>query len=131
METHARTLSASRFDVIRLACSKYHVSDNGIPTLTEDIIWNCGYTRLKASADKVVVCYNNIRGVYQKVWDLWYNSYSHSMGPQVDRILQKSLSVFPCLDMTATSNVVTFYDWLQEISMNHLLALMPFDVIML
>jgi hypothetical protein len=53
------------------------------------------------------------------------------MGPQVDRILQKSLSVFPCLDSTATGDVVTFYDRLQEISMNHLLALMPFDAIML
>jgi hypothetical protein len=53
------------------------------------------------------------------------------MGSQVDRILQKSLSVFPRLDLTATGNVVTFYDRLQEIGMNHLLALTPFDAIML
>ncbi len=70
METHARTLGASQFDVICLACSKYHVGDDGVPTLTEDIIRNCGYTRLKASADEVVVCYNDIRWVHQKVRDL-------------------------------------------------------------
>jgi hypothetical protein len=53
------------------------------------------------------------------------------LGPQVDRILQKSLSVFPHLASTDTGDVVPFYDWLQELSMNHLLALLPFDAIML
>jgi hypothetical protein len=130
-ETQAWTLGASQFDAIRLACSSYHVGDDGVPTLTEDIIQKCGYTCIKASADKVVVCYNDIKWVHKKVWELWYNSSSNSMGPQVDRILQKSLSVFPRLTSTDTGNVITFYDWLQELSMNHLLALMPFDAIML
>jgi hypothetical protein len=121
METHTWTLNASRFNVICLVCSKYHVGDDGIPTLMEDMIWNCGYTCLKASANEVVVCHNNIWCVHQNIWDLWYNSYSHSMGPQVDRILQKPFSMFPRLDSVATDNVVTFYDRLQEISMNHLL----------
>jgi hypothetical protein len=47
----------------------------------------------------------------------------------VDRILQKSLSVFPCLESTHPEDVVTFYDRLQEVSMNHVLALMSFDAI--
>jgi hypothetical protein len=78
-----------------------------------------------------VVCYNDIMYVHKRVWELWYNSSSHTLGPQVDCILQKSLSVFLCLASTATGDVVTFYDRLQEISMNHLLALLPFDAIML
>jgi hypothetical protein len=39
--------------------------------------------------------------------------------------------VFPRLTSTDTGEVVAFYDRLQELSMNHLLALMPFDAIML
>jgi hypothetical protein len=53
------------------------------------------------------------------------------MGPQVDRILQKSLPVFPRLTSMDTGDVITFYNRLQDLSMNHLLALMPFDAIML
>jgi hypothetical protein len=49
----------------------------------------------------------------------------------MDRILQKSLSVFPRLTSTDTSEVVSFYDRLKELSMNYLLALIPFDAIML
>jgi hypothetical protein len=69
-ETQARTLGASRFDAIRLACSSYHVSDDGVPTLTEDIIRKYGYTRINASANKVVVCYNDIKWVHKKVREL-------------------------------------------------------------
>ncbi len=57
--------------------------------------------------------------------------FSHTTGPQIDRILQKSLTVFPRLESTAMANMVTFYNCLQEVSMNHLLALIPFDAIML
>jgi hypothetical protein len=56
---------------------------------------------------------------------------AHTTGPQIDRILQKSLAAFPRLESTTMANVITFYDRLQEVSMNHLLALMPYDAIML
>jgi hypothetical protein len=69
--------------------------------------------------------------VHQKVQELWYNSYAHTTGPQIDRILQESLAIFPRLESTTTANVVTFYNQLQEVGLNHLLALMPFDAIML
>jgi hypothetical protein len=130
-ESQARCIGASRFDATHLACRAYHVGEDGVSTLTEDIVRNCGFTRIKASADDVVVCYNDIMYVHKRVRELWYNSSSHTLGPQVDRILRKSLSVFPCLASTATGDVVTFYDRFQEISMNHLLALLPFDAIML
>jgi hypothetical protein len=78
-----------------------------------------------------VVCYNDIMHVHQKVRELWYNKSSNTLGPQMDRILQKSLSMFPRLTSTDTSEVVLFYHLLQELSMNHLLVLIPFDAIML
>jgi hypothetical protein len=130
-ETQACSLGASRFDILRLACPAYHGGANGTPTLTDDFIQECGFTCIKASANDVVVCYNNIMYVHQKVWELWFNNASNTLGPQVDRILQKSLSVFPRLTSTDTGEVVSFYDRLQEISLNHLLALIPFDAIML
>ncbi len=85
----------------------------------------------QASAEDVVVCYNDIMYVHQKVRELWYNKSLNTFGPQVDCILQKSLSVFPRLTLTDAGEVVLFYDRLQELSMNHLLALIPFDEIML
>ncbi len=122
---------ASRFDILRLACPAYHGGNDGTPTLTEDFIRECGFTRIKASADNVVVYYNDIIYVHQKVWELWFSKALNTLGPQVDQILQKSLSVFPRLTSTDTGEVIAFYDWLQELSMNHLLVLIPFDAIML
>jgi hypothetical protein len=130
-ETTARSLGASRFDATCLACSAYHVGKDSVATLPEDVICNCGFRRIKASADDVVVCYNDIKWVHQKVRGLCYNSSSHTFDPQVDRILQKSLPMFPRLVSTDTGEVVTFYNWLQEISMTHMLALLPFDAIVL
>jgi hypothetical protein len=56
---------------------------------------------------------------------------SNTFGPQVNRILEKSLKLFPVLESTTTTNAVEFYDWLKETAANNLLALMPFDAIML
>ena len=130
-ETQARSLGASKFDVSRLACPAYHGGPDGPSVLTEDFIRECGFTRIKATADDVVICYNDIMYVHQKVRELWYNRSSNTLGPQIDKILQKSLSVFPRLISMDTGEVVLFYDRLQEISMNHLLALIPFDATML
>ena len=93
--------------------------------------WPINPHGIKATAEEVVICTNDIMYVHQKVRELWFNRSSNTSGPQVDRILQKSLSVFPRLSSTDTGKVVSFYDCLQEISMNHLLALIPFDAIML
>ena len=87
---HARTLGASRFDLMRLATEEYHVGMDGCDSLTEDILQECGYAHIKASVDDVVVCYNDIILVHHKVRELWYNSYAHTSGPQVDKILHKS-----------------------------------------
>jgi hypothetical protein len=105
-ETQVQSLGASRFNVLRLACPAYHGGNDGAPALTEEFIQQCGFTCIKASAEDVVVCYNNIMYVHQKVRELWYNKSLNTLGPQMDRILQKSLSVFPRLTLTDTSKVI-------------------------
>jgi hypothetical protein len=128
---HARTLGASRFDVIRLATEVYHVGMDGCATLMEDVLQDCGYAHIKASVEDVVVCYNDIILVHNKVRELWYKAYAHTSGPQVDKILHKSISVFPKLASMRVEDVVGFYDRLQEVSMGYSLALLPFDAIVL
>ena len=78
-----------------------------------------------------LTCYNDIILVHNKVWELWYNVYPHISGPQVDKILHKSISVFSKLASTRVNYVIGFYDRLQEVSMGYSLALMPFDAIVL
>jgi hypothetical protein len=128
---HARTLGASRFDAIRLATEEYHGGMDGRDYLTEDDVKDSGYARIKASIEDVLICYNDIILVHQKVRELWYNAYAHTSGPQVDKILQKSLAVFPKLTSMWVDDVVNFYNLLQEVSMGYSLALMPFDAIVL
>jgi hypothetical protein len=128
---HARTLGASCFDVICLATKEYHVGMDCVATLTEADIQDCGYGQVKATAEDAVVCYNDIILAHRKVCELWFNGYAHTSGPQVDKILQKSLLVFPCLESTRVDDVVAFYDRLQEVSLGYIIAIMPFDTIVL
>jgi hypothetical protein len=128
---HARTLGASRFDIIKLATKEYHVSMDGVSTLSEKLIQECGYRTVKATVEDVVVCFNDIIMVHHRMRKLWYNSFAHTMGPQVDKILSKSLSVFPKLTTLKVEDAVNFYDRLQEVTMNYAIALMPFDAVVL
>ena len=52
---HARSMGASRFDVIRLATPEYHVGMDGATTLMEDILQDCGYSQIKANVEDVIV----------------------------------------------------------------------------
>jgi hypothetical protein len=81
--------------------------------------------------DDVIVCYNDIILAHQKIIELWYNSYAQTSGPQIDRIIQKSLSVFPRLESTKVADAVEFYDRLQEVGLSYVLALLPFNAIVL
>jgi hypothetical protein len=104
---------------------------DGCESLTDDILRECGYAQIKACAEDVVVCFNDIIMVHHKIKELWFNSFAHTSGPQIDKILHKSISVFPKLPSTRVDDVVSFYDRLQEVSMGYSLALMPFDAIVL
>ncbi len=128
---HARTLGASRFDVMKLASAEYHYGMDGVDDLNEKFIQDCGYGIVKATVEDVVVCFNDIIMVHRKVRDLWHNNYAHTLGPQVSTILTKHIKVFPKLDSLVIEDVVAFYDRLQEVGSNYLIALMPFDAIVL
>ena len=128
---YVHTLGTSRFNVIRLATEEYHVRMDGCATLTEDVLQDCRYTQIKASVEDVIVCYNGIILVHNKVRELWYNAYAHTSGPQVDKILHKSILVFPKLASMRVEDVIGFYDRLQEVSIGYSLALMSFDAIVL
>ena len=128
---HARTLGASRFDVMKLASAEYHYGMDGVDNLNEKFIQDCGYGIVKATVEDVIVCFNDIIMVHRKVRDLWHNNYTHTMGPQVSTILTKHIKVFPKLDSLVVEEVVAFYDRLQEVGSNYLIALMPVDAIVL
>jgi hypothetical protein len=127
----ACTLGASCFNIIRLATKEYHIDMDGVASLTEEDIQACGYSRVKASMEDLVMCYSNINLVHRKASKLWYNSYAHTLGPHVDKILQKSLSLFPRLESSRVENAINFYDRLQEVSMGYIIALTPFNAIVL
>jgi hypothetical protein len=127
----ACSLGASRVDVIRLACSEYHIGMGGVTTLTEDILEARGFSQVTANVEDVVVCYSDIILAHRKVTELWYNTYAHTYGPQVDKIIQKSLSVFPLLESTKVDDVVDFYDRLQEVCLCYVIELLPSDAIVL
>ncbi len=128
---HACTLGVSRFNIIRLATEEYHVGMDGIDALTEADIQACGHAQVMATAEDAVVCYNDMILAHRKVSELWYNGYAHTSGPQVDKILQKSLSVYSCLESPRGEDVIAFYDRLQEVSLGYVIAIMPFNAIVL
>lgn len=80
---------------MRLATEDYHVGMDGCATLTEDVLQDCGYAHIKASVEDVVVCYNDIILVHNKVQELWYNAYAHTSGPQVTRSYTNQSRFFP------------------------------------
>jgi hypothetical protein len=77
----------------------------------------------------MVTCFKDIISAQRCIQESLHNPVTNTFGPQVDRILLKSFKLFPQLDLTATKDVVNFYDRLQELSTSHLLAIMPFNAI--
>jgi hypothetical protein len=119
----------SRFDIVRLATTAYHVNSDGVAVLTHAILVKCGYNKIALS--DVVTCHNDIIAVHRIVCELWYNPTTHTCSPQIDRIVTNSLKLLPTLDSTTTETVVDFYDHLQESATGLTNAIMPFDTVML
>jgi hypothetical protein len=128
-EHRARQLGVSRFDILGLAHSTYHAGADGFPTLTSGVLSKIGYNKISSS--DVVSYHNDIIVVHRRILELWHNPVSHTFGPQVDRIITKSLKLLPLLASLTTENVVDFYDRLQESTTGLIIAIMPFDAIML
>jgi hypothetical protein len=128
-EHRARQLGVSRFDILGLAHTPYHAGADGFPTLTSGVLCKIGYNKISTS--NVVSCHNDIIAVHRRILELWHNPVSHTFGPQVDRIITKSLKLLPSLASLTTENVVDFYDCLQESTTGLIIAILPFDAIML
>ena len=125
----ARQLGVSRFNILGLAHTTYHAGTDGFPTLTSGVLSKIRYNKISSS--NVVSCHNDIIAVHRQILELWHNPFSHTFGPQVDRIITKSLKLLPSLDSTTSENVVDFYDRLQESTTGLIIAIMPFDTLML
>jgi hypothetical protein len=104
---------------------------DGVPLLTEDMLEARGFSQVTGNVEDVVMCYNDIVLGHKKISELWYNSYGHTSGPQVDKIIQKLLSVFPRLESTNVDDAVNFYDRLQEVGLCYVIAILPFDAVVL
>ncbi len=124
-----RVTGVNRFNIEALTHPLYHGKVDGVPILTEGFLANCGYNML--TSDDVVGCLNKIIMAHRRIVDTWHNGSSNTYGPQIDRILLKSFKLFPQLESLQTEDVVNFYDQFQELSNPHLMALMPFDSIVL
>jgi hypothetical protein len=119
----------NRFDIEGLAIPLYHGNVTGTDSLDVAYLAFCGFTML--STDNVDTCYNNIITAHRRIWEGWHNPTANTYGPQIDHILLKSFKLFPVLESMATEDIMHFYDRLFELFTNHLLALMPFDAIVL
>jgi hypothetical protein len=120
---------ASCHDVLKLALQEYHVGYNCVKWLTECIIARCGLICATGHVEDASFCFQDIFCVYQKVYDGWFDSCQITSGPNVPYIVEKALSLFPCIKATTMEETVKFYDDLQSTGLNYLLATMPFDVI--
>ena len=128
----ARNMKINRFDLAGLADTGYHVGDNGVDTLTEMIISNCGYQSFHVDhPEDVLLCFQEIVNLHHVVVQTWTNTRTHFSRPVVEYIFEKALPVFPRLQDLDISGMVKFCDGLQKISMRYLLPLMPFDSISL
>jgi hypothetical protein len=123
------TKGINRFDIESLAHPHYHGREDGVKTLIAGFLKWCGYNML--SSDNIVGSFNEIIAAHCRLVETWFNPTANTYGPQIDRILLKSFKLFPQLDSLDTADVVNFYDRFQELSNPHLMALMPFDSIVL
>ncbi len=109
-----RVKGVNRFDIEALAHPLYHGRADGVRTLSEDFLANCGYNMIPS--DNVVGSLNEIITAHRRVSEPWYNASSQTSGSQINRILLKSFKLFPQLETLGTNDVVNFYDHFQELS---------------
>ena len=89
----AANARVSQFDIAVLANAKYHGGDEGYYPLTPAIIHKCSYTAINTV--NVISIYNEIILVPKSVMTNWVGRFT--VGPQIDRILEKDLVSLPLL----------------------------------
>jgi hypothetical protein len=118
----------SPFDVARLGNVRYHGGTHGYQPLTEGIIHRCGYTEINLS--DVLLAYNDIIEVHSHTCNNWEHPCRHYKGPQLERILEKGISLFPRLSNLDVDHMVEFYyAFHKTTAIIYLLPVMPFDCI--
>ncbi len=95
--------------------------------MTKGIIHRCGYTEINLS--DVLLAYNNIIEVHSHACDNWKHPRGHYNGPQLERILEKGIGLFPRLSNLDLDHMVEFYDAFHKTAIIYLLPVMPFDCI--
>jgi hypothetical protein len=124
---HAATARVSQFDIAALADVKYHGGGDGYYPLTPAIIHDCGYTAINTV--DVISSYNEIILVHKSVMTKWVGRFT--VGPQIDRILEKGLVSLPRLQSFAVESAVEWYDTLQKTLMIYLVPIAPLDCVMI
>ncbi len=126
---HQQALASriSPMDIVHLGNTHYHGGHHGYSQLTMNIVHNCGFTELNTT--DVIMSYNKIIHLHTEVLAHWEHPRQYYSGPQVDRILDKGISLFPRLTMLTVDATVEFYDNLHKTSLIYLLPVLPFDCI--
>jgi hypothetical protein len=125
----ALVLKISPMDIACLGNAQYHGGTHGYIPLTMTIIHNCSFTEL--NTNDVILSHNDIIHLHTNVLAHWDHPRGNYSGPQVDRIMEKGLSLFPRLTTLTVDAAVEFYDSLHKLLLIYLLPVMPFDCISL
>jgi len=86
--------------------AQYHGGSEGYCPLTPALIHRCGYTAINTV--DVISSYNKIVLVHESVITNWVGRFT--VGPQIDRILEKALVSLPRLQSLAVESAVEWYD---------------------
>ena len=102
----AATARVSQFDIAALADAQYHGGSEGYCPLTPALIHRCGYTAINTV--DVISSYNEIVLVHESMITNWVGRFT--VGPQIDRILEKALVSLPRLQSLVVESAVEWYD---------------------
>ena len=134
IQRQALETGCSNWDVGRLATPAYHCGKNGSWKLDKPLLQKCGYMNLTTHSEvTIILCTEDMIAVHDAVWRAWYQqSQKHGfVGPQTQRILDKHLASLPRLRGTSARELVEFYEALQKKMMPLMVALTPFDAVIL
>ena len=123
----AANAKVSLFDIAALANIKYHGGSKGYYTLTPSIIHNCGYTAINTG--DVISSYNDNILVHESMMTNWVGGFT--VGPQIDRLLEKGLISLPCLRSLEVESAVEWFDTLQKTLLIYLVPITPLDCVMI